>query len=58
MASASPSAIMTVVEVVGASPIGQASGDGGSSSTTSAAPASVERAPEVTATSGMPKRRE
>ena len=40
-ASASPSASITVVEVVGASPMGQASGASGSSSTTSAACARV-----------------
>ena len=42
IASASPSAIIIVVEVVGARPIGQASAAPGSSSTTSAACASVE----------------
>ena len=58
MASASPSAIIAVVEVVGARPIGQASAASGSSRTTSAAAASVEPPPPVTATSGIPKRRE
>ena len=42
IASASPSAIIIVVEVVGARPIGQASAAHGNSSTTSAACASVE----------------
>ena len=56
-ASASPSAICIVVLVVGASPIGQASAAGGSSSATSAACASVEPGRAVIATSGRPKRR-
>ena len=43
IAKASPSAIIAVVEVVGASPIGQASGEGGNSRTASAAAARVER---------------
>ena len=46
-----------VVEVVGASPIGQASAAAGSSSATSAAAASVEPARAVIATSGRAKRR-
>ena len=57
-ASASPSAICMVVEVVGARPIGQASAAAGSVSATSAASASVDPARAVIATSGRPKRRE
>ena len=57
-ARASPSAICIVVLVVGASPIGQASGAVGSSSATSAAWARAESARAVTATSGRAKRRE
>ena len=54
IASASPSAIMIVVEVVGARPIGQASAAGGISSTASAAAASVDLRPPVTAISAIP----
>ena len=58
IASASPSAIIIVVDVVGARPIGHASGARGSRSTTSAACASVELRPAVIAISGISKRRE
>ncbi len=58
MARQSPSASCMTVLVVGASPLGQASFVCGSASTTSAAPASVLSALEVTAMSGTAKRRE
>jgi hypothetical protein len=57
IARASPRAIIIVVEVVGANPIGQASAAAGSNKATSAAPASVDRAPAVIATSRISKRR-
>ena len=56
-ASASPSPIIIVVDVVGASPIGQASGSRGRTSARSAVRASVLSALPVMAISGMAKRR-
>src|SRR5690606_21044467 len=56
-ASASPSASMAVVEVVGARPIGQASGRGGSTSVRSAACARVLSARPTIARSAIEKRR-
>ena len=58
MASASPSASCSSVEVVGASPLGQASLARGSGSTMSASLPSVLCGTEVMAMSGTAKRRE
>ena len=53
---ASPSAIIMVVEVVGAMPMAQDSGASGSSNATSAARARVESALHAIAITGMRKR--
>ncbi len=56
-ASASPIASDMVVDVVGARPIGHASGIAGRSNTTSASSVSVLPAPEVITINGIEKRR-
>ena len=55
-ASASPSASVIVVEVVGASPTEQASGASGSTIPTSDAPISVDSARPATPISAIPNR--